>query len=442
MRRLFLALFLCAAAPAMADPACLAAPTQDCVFQMAVDQALAAPDAMDIVGGLARTAILQEAEGREDWSATLDLLMPVLDKSGADPEAIRNALVVAAMGIELGKALGDRTLALSPRSTARISEMGKQTGRIRSAYDEADFALYQLGLDGNRTGIEVQLATPQSGLGSTRALVAAKGLIAGGHVDAALDLLPQIVLRSDADEVKGLALGSVMHMSGLDAAHSFARRFADRRDRAKALVDVAIYMAWEGRVPDARSIALDPVIKAFLPDDADSLMKLAEVHARSGDTQRAEAVLARLDPAATWLDPVNVRAMSAMVAGDFDRVLTIIAQTDDPHRAKRPLFWALDAYLKSDGTKLDQFLARLPAPLLPEALSTVGKYQIGSGDLPAAMATLARLQSLGGTLSPSADLRRGLAPLLARKGRISEAVAMADAFAEAEATSEVAAEIE
>jgi hypothetical protein len=77
---LVLALF--AAAPitahARANPSCLAAPTQGCVFQLAVDQALNRPEVTDVLRGLVETALLQEAAGRDDWVDTLDRLPPVV----------------------------------------------------------------------------------------------------------------------------------------------------------------------------------------------------------------------------------------------------------------------------------------------------------------------------------------------------------------------------
>jgi hypothetical protein len=69
----------------------------------------------------------------------------------------------------------------------------------------------------------------------------------------------------------------------------------------------------------------------------------------------------------------------------------------------------------------------------------LGRAQIDSGDLPAALATEARLAKL-----PEADdglpaLRRNLAPFLAEQGRVAEAVAMADALGDPWATAQVAA---
>jgi hypothetical protein len=160
MRCFIPALFLLTAAPALADPACLAVPTQDCVFQMALDQALTAPNAGAIATGIVVTALMQESEGSDEWSETLDLLWPSVSAKEPDPVKARHDLAfslwaVAATGTVLGVLPFDR----APQTSSRLRALSTEIFDPKlDPEKEANFKLYQLGLNKELAAIEAQIA--------------------------------------------------------------------------------------------------------------------------------------------------------------------------------------------------------------------------------------------------------------------------------------------
>ena len=437
MRRLVLALLLFAAAPVQADPTCLSAPTQDCVFQMALDQALASPKAAAAATGIIVTAMLQENAGRDDWAATLGLLWPSVTARAADPQQARKDLGFAlfALGVSQqfsGMPVPDR----APKTMSALREM------VADIYDaridpekEAEFRLYQLGLGNDLSGIEAQIAAADWRDRKSFALSAAHGLIAIGEIDAAFGLLQQVPDRDLATSIGKASLAHVLHTQGLDAALALARRLADRADRAEALAQIALEMAEAGRLTDALAIADDPLLRGRQSMKSWVRESLAEVYARGGEWDRALAYLP-VEGRSAGTD--RIRIIAATVALDFDAARLGLAHLTERWRQEAAVADAVEALYFSSPPKVETFLALLPPDHLPRALGALGLAQVRVGDLPGALATLTQLEGLPGTEIAMRDLRADLARFMVGDGRVREAVAMAEASGHPWATAHVA----
>lgn len=166
------------------------------------------------------------------------------------------------------------------------------------------------------------------------------------------------------------------------------------------------------------------LIKVDRIEDAFNLLGLVPSAALSGKISRlaSQHVLTTAGPAAA-------EALAQRFANKGDRIdaLFVVA-----HR------WATTGHP-------DKALAvarNLPPEDLPEALAALGLAQIGTGDLPDALATEARISALSRQHPALKSLRRGLAPLLAAKGQAVKAVAMAEKLGDPWATAHVAAAME
>ncbi len=430
--------------PAQADPACLAAPTQDCVFQMALDQALAAPNAGAMTTGIVVTALLQEAEGSDAWSATLDLLWPSVSAKDPDPSQARHDLAFALWAVEsTGALFGVPPFDRAPQTSLRLRALKIDLFDPRlDPEKEANLRLYELGRNKDLAAIAAQIAAADRRARSERALSAASGLIGIGQIDAAFGLLRQVPDPGLASSISRVALMHVLRTEGPDAAQTLARRFADGADRAEALTTVALELAKAGRLGDALFIAHELLMRSERAMNSWASESLAETLARGGERYRALAELEVAGGSGGRSDAaVRIQVIADTVALDFDAALARLAQRGARFDRDFALDEAVEALYLSGQPGVEDFLARLSPEDLPRALGAVGRAQIAAGNLPAALATLARLDALPTGEIAHHNLRLELAPFLARKGRIVEAVAMADAARHPWTTAFVAAEM-
>lgn len=438
-----LALFLLTATPALADHACLAAPTQECVFQMAREQALAEPEVGAMATGIVVTAFMQEAAGRDDWSATLDLLWPSVSARQPDPQKARWELGFALFAVEVSGAFSDMPdLARAPQSVAALRKLADEIYDRRIDPEKAaERRLYQLGLDHDLAGIEAQITAADWRDRKDFAFSAARGLIVIGQIDAAFSLLRQVPDPDLATRIGEAALTRVLRTEGPDAAQTLARRFASRTDRAEALAHVAVNMAKAGRVADALEIADDPLLRGQRTMESWVRESLAEVHARGGERDRALAYLKGVRTVGDQTERTDsIRIIADTVALDFDAARVGLAKLKSTWR-EAAVADAVAALYFSGWPQVEAFLALLPPEHLPRALGALGKAQVATGDLPAALATQARLQALPEAEIALRDLRADLARLLVREGRVAEAVAIVDTAGYAWATAYVASRI-
>ncbi|MCU9848902.1 hypothetical protein OEZ60_12895 [Defluviimonas sp. WL0024] len=427
--------------PAQADPTCLSAPTQDCVFQMALDQSLATPKAGAAATGLIVTAMFQETSGRDDWAATLDLLWPSVTARAADPRQARTDLGFALFGLGISQGFsGMPEPGRAPNTISALREM------IDDIYDrktdpekEADFRLYQLGLGNDVSGIEAEIAAARWHDRKDFSLSAAKGLIAIGQIDAAFGLLRQVPDRDIATRIGQVSLAHVLQTEGLDAALALVRRFADRTDRAEALAKVALEMAQAGRLSDALAIADEPLLRGRQWKESWVLEILAEVYARGGEIDLALAYLRQFEAVNRGIARGDrIRIIAASVALDFDAARIGLAHLTERLWQEQAVSASVEALYFSSQPKVEAFLALLPPDHLPKALGALGRAQVTAGDVPGVLATLKQLEGLSDTEIVMRDLRADLARFLVRDGRVTEAVAMAEASGHSWSTAYVA----
>lgn len=436
----FLALAFLTATPVLADPACVAAPTQDCVFSMAVDQALERPKVEDVLQGLVETALWQEAAGRDDWAATLERLPPILR---AEPEFDVFDLGGTLLVLAISNASGDGPyLVPTTRTAAHLGHVLSEFAPDPDRVDAPD--LFHLGLASDLSAIAGFIRAADPAKSEALAEAAAAGLINAGRIEDAFSLLGLVPSAALSGKISRLATQHVLTTSGPAAAQALAQRFANKGDRIDALFAVAHRWATTGHPDKALAIARKLPPEVWLSEDRSDAWLLAEIVASGG--------VASLLVQGTYPDrPAilgphrslqQVQVIAAALNGDVPAAL--LAVDGYPASVRRG---SVNAALQSrwivDGQAgAEEILALLPTEDLPGALAALGLAQIGTGDLPAALATEARISALSRQHPALKSLRRGLAPLLAAKGQAVEAAALAEKLGDPWATAHVAAAME
>ena len=443
MRRPALFLLLLSATPAQADPSCVAAPTQDCVFQMALDQALASPRAGAAATGIVVTAIFQETAGRDDWATTLDLLWPSVTTRAAAPEQAKKDL-----GFAMFALWSSQTMSGMPATDRAPKTVSALRAIIGDIYDpkvdpetEADMRLYQMGLGNDLAGIEAAIASADRLDRKNFALSAAGGLISIGKIDAAFGLLRQVPDNDVAKRISQASLVHVLRSEGLDAALTLARRFADPTDRAEALARIALKMAEAGRLSDALALADDPLLRGRQLKQSWICEVIAEVHARSGKWDRALAYLALLPDNGRSARYERIRIIAATVTLDFDTARLGLAHLTERFRQNAAMADAVEALYFFNQPKVEAFLAVLPPDRMTHALAALGRAQLSASDVSGVLATLTQLEGQPDADIALRDLRADLARFLVREGQVTKAAAMAEASGHPLATAYVASKI-
>lgn len=121
----------------------------------------------------------------------------------------------------------------------------------------------------------------------------------------------------------------------------------------------------------------------------------------------------------------EIRAMAALVAGDVEGFLAIVAKAERPAEGGFVVKAAVEAALQAGREGIEPVLARLEPVQLAYRLNALGLHQSNAGEAEAALATLARLIALGKSGRLHGDFRDALARLLLQSGRTGEAVALA-----------------
>lgn len=414
-------------APAHANPSCLAAPTPDCVFQMAVDQALTRPKMTDVLQGLVETALVQEAAGRDDWADTLDRLPPVLR---AAPDRGAFGLGEAMFGFALTNATnGGPYLVATTRIAAHLKRLLTKVAPILDLDDQAD--MFDLGQTGDLAAITDHLADHLRAAGptlaETMAEAAAGGLINSGRVEDAFGLLGPVPSQALSGKISRMATLHMLETAGPAAAKALALRFADQGDRVDALFAVAHRWATTGHPDKAVAIARDLPPEVWLSKDRSDAWLLAEILATNGAASLVIKTTSSSSPKiiGPYRTLFQIEVTAAALTGDGPAAFAAVKGHHSSVR-KDVLGNALQASWIIEGQAgADALLALLPPEDLPEALAALGLAQIATADLPAALATEARISAISRQHPALKALRKRLAPLLAAQGQAEKAVAMA-----------------
>lgn len=437
MRLALTLIALLAATPASADPACLAAPTQDCVFQMAVDQAVSQPKIEDVIQGLVEIALWQETAGRDDWAATLAHLPPILRaRPNLDPFDLAGTVSI----VTLSNANADAPYLSETTQTA--AQLGHVLTEFAPAQDGPEASdLFRLGRMGNLEAIYSHLSAASPTSAEKIAGAAAAGLVNAGRIEDAFGLLRVIPSPALSGKISRMATLHVLTTSGPTEAQALALRFANQGDRIDALFAVAHHWASTGHPDKALAIARTLPPKVWLSENRSDNWYLAEILAANG----ASSLLFRpTNPnRPPSLGPIRALRQVQFVAAALsaDAPVALVALGGFPSSLRYGYAEAaLQARWIVDGQAgAEEILALMAPEDMPQALAVLGLAQIKTGDLAAALATEARISALSRQHPALKALRRDLAPLLASQGQAAKAVAMAAKLGDAKATAHVAA---
>jgi hypothetical protein len=424
------------ATPVMAEDAtCLVAPTRACVLEMAVDLAERSDNRFRGAHGLLTVAVLREALGLagSDEAGTRFVAMVLAD----NPDL---AVAVA----EFAKHLGTRDfsgcpdpfsdwLSLAPKTMARLAAVIWETGQGLDGDDaltrDQVVATY-LGLAGATAELAALVETRSAEERQEVAIWGAGGLLSRRDF-AAAGRLAEIVADPAFDiELRQQKIERLIRLKDFPQALTLTDAIEDEADRMSSLADLALRMTWEGVFEAAEVLAARPEMQAAAAADIFFALKLAKVHANLGDRAKVADFTARLRPESSGnpvRDPevVQIEAITALVSGDDARFLAL-ARAAQGTEARSLVWWSVDAALAAGNRDLDGVMEELPVSLRHTGLSVIAVRLAEAGELDAALATLDRLRALVGPHPDvESDPRFTIAPLLAKRGRGSEAVAMA-----------------
>ncbi len=408
---------------------------------MAVDQALSRPIMTDVLQGLVETALVQEAAGRDDWADTLDRLPPVLR---ATPDRGAFGLGEAMFGFVLSNASsGGPYLVATTRTAAYLNRLLTKVGPIFDLDDQAD--MFDLGLTGDLAAItdrltdHLRVAGPI--LAEAMAEAAAGGLINSGRVEDAFGLLEPVPSQALSGKISRMATLHMLEAAGPAAAKALALRFADQGDRVDALFAVAHRWATTGHPDKALAIARNLPPEVWLSKDRSDAWLLAEILSTDGVVSLIIKTTSSNRP--KIIGPhrtlFQIEVTAAALTGDGPAAFAAVKGHHSSVR-KDVLSKALQAsWIAGRQAGADEMLALLPPEDLPEALAALGLAQIATADLPAALATEARISAISRQHPALRTLRKKLAPLLATQGQAEKAVAMAHKLGLPSVTAHVAA---
>jgi hypothetical protein len=434
MRFLPIVLWLLALAPAQADQtACLAAPDQTCLFDLALERALGQEDLDDSAGDLLAIAVSEEGAGSDRAGATLQKLLDLV--AAREAEGLKQIAVLngAMLGVEMA---GAPKVAAALAKAVAAMETTEPTERDR-------LELRALVYAGEVGVVRERLAAAESGVQAGLALSSATALMQAGDYTAAFEIADLVDLddfRSDLDETAVIIL---LRQGEIEAARVTAAMTEDPATQAMSLARVAKALAEDGQ----REAALTLIAGIEPVDTSGDFSKFrpfaeAEVLAHLGER---DAAVKLLDSVAEGLIQPRrrseVEAVAALVAGDVEGFLVILKMAERPAEGG---FWAktaVMAMLQAGQGDVEPVLPRLTPDELPYGLNALGLYQARAGDSDAALETLARLQALGEAGRMHGDFRGELSRLLLQKSRVREAVALAAEGADPRLIAELAARL-
>lgn len=418
MRFWMLFLWLSLLTPVRADEAaCLASPDQACLLDLAAARALAQEEVRDTVGDLLAIAVIEERAGSGRADATVRRLLDLL--AAREPAGGKRIELLSSgtAGVDMAGA---------PRLSAVLADLVSQT----ATDDPTDRAKLEVGLRaiaGQEDRVRQSIMDADPGVRADIALFAATGFMEADAYASAYalgDLISSDDFRALLDRTAVILL---LRGDRIDAARIAAVTTADRDTRMMSLLLVARALAEQGRSAEAQALvaAVDRLSGPASSQDYLPFAK-AEVLARLGQRDAALQELARSPEGLIPPRRIGeVEATAALVAGDVDEFLAVIARSERPMEGGYWVKIAVLAAMQAGQDDLEPVFGRLSADHLPFALNAFGLQQSRAGDMQTAQATLSRLRSLGAAGRVHGDFRAALARLMVRTGDMAEGVALA-----------------
>jgi len=429
LRLLFVFFAFCADVTLADDAACHAAPTRECVIEIAIDRAVVNENPNLLTSGLLQIAEFQLSYDPTQSQHTFDLMMTLLEKR--EPDAYERAQV-------LGRRTygGGDLFRASPTRLRVIAEMELLATQLRGEeLVKTHESLWKLTrFTGNEEAMRSAWAVAGPDVSETD-LLHLLGYFAIVNNDNAQ--LAEIVARmpDELDRSELFNAGAIYfaQKGNVWVATSYADAIENRTARADTLLTIALVLLEAGFVDDVRALLARP----DFPTTEMSRhfgRPLAYIHAHLGDRDEMERNL-RLEEG-RWtvgryvyrLEPEDLRNLAALMNDDYQTYVTAAILEEKPHVRREMMRFEDGVYRQLGSARVDVFLDHLTPELLVHALESYGSYQAKTGDVSGALATLARLDEMPADMRRSSELDRTLSAALARDGQYQAALARAAEF--------------
>lgn len=421
--RLSLLLLLLNSAPTLrANPAdCLTAPTQACVFQLAIDVAETKTNLNSLASSIMMVAIAQEKLGSDQSQKTTAHLLSVLHAREANPKVIARVLVYRTAYFR--NDLKDAPV-LSRQIAAELLKLGPQLDGDSNWVTIAATKYY--GHAGALDQIHQQIDAADEGLRYKIIEAAARGLLRSRDIAKATDIINLIPDEKFRAKLETTLMAISVDVGDFARAKTIAAAMTDEDDRAYAYGFIAKYLAKLGRLDEALALATRLEQQGLIEDQPQAASFLTEVYARIGDQARVHELQKHVVKARNFISPQKgqdeVRALAALLAGKPGMLFKQLENADYALEFSVILSNAATAYLNSGKTDLDPFFKHISGEYFAYGLNTLGRIQAENGYLVGATVTFRRLQDLGTGSLGVYDARFALARLLAERGMVNEAI--------------------
>jgi hypothetical protein len=417
--------------PATADnAACLAAPTQACVFDMALVAANQGEDLQRNVTDFLTIAAFQESAGDvQNSAATTELVISLIENR--EPDQGKRAGLLDWSATAVSDLIAD-----APTFASRMAAY------LESDPDALKTRLKFAALAGDTNIVNTLLDAAPSFDRDSYILSAASYLMVRGDYFQAYEIGGRnrtAAFRALLDET---AVTLLLRVKNLEAAEVVAAGMPEPAARAGAIIQVAAALAQTGEIAKAKAYG---ALAGELSGDHTSpyaTLGRAGILALAGDSAGSQALLATITT--SEMPPggrETVRLLSAIMTGDKAEIESLIADFDRPNRASFAVKDAAFACLAAATCDVATVLVATEGPAQEGALNAIGLVQARAGKSADALATLEALRALGPEARVHGDFRSALVLLLASEGKVSLALDLAVEAGNARLLAELAAQL-
>ena len=409
---LIISLLFASTASRGAEPeACLEAPTQECVFDLAVQSAEAQSKPLFWAQAMVFIAYLQESAGAAGSTDTLDaFLQNVEDRATKRRPAL--TLVDA-------KALRDifekDPFPAAPKAAHRLARYIMDTtpdgGASLDASNRQRAVIFlALAKDYNRMFDLITTAKGEAKVKSAQ--IAALYLVQNDARDVTRKVLDMIPKWRGRDEVLSFAILSATRRGAFEYAIHLAAEMSTIKSQNRALKNVVMGLLRHDRVADANELVDQMEQKGHASGTAGALAR-----AHAGEAERPKEFPSRFG---------QNYAMAALISGDYQTTIEYLRYAETKGSYRSTIRNLASAYLRSGETDLSMFFDQLPEQKMLIGLRELGRLQAEWGDLDGARQTFGRADAYSHSQRhPHDENRFAFERALAEAGFIKDAVAPA-----------------
>lgn len=392
-----------------ADPnECLAHPTQNCVFELAIDVAEAKGHAMAWSQDMLGIAIVQESVQPERSQETLTRVFAEMR------ERERNSIQVSWF---LGFSRDMNTwLSMAPQSSKRLAaEISKRQDQLRAdpakPFITSATRLRAFTNDRQQVFDAVRKAPDFKRASFVHASI--PGFLASGNLDKLLELTDMIYdVEARGDVLRSIA-SKLARTGRVDDALRIVTTIPVQADQMQATAGILYWQMQMQQFDEAKQLAISTEERFSRQQILSSpvggrmlIARLAWLYASLGDEARLRNVLPLFNKLHGYkkLHGVNHRedfllAINVMVHGDLGKIYAILENSEERNFSP-PYRSIIDTYLDSGQTDLTRFIDFFSVPLWSDRspndvvtrLNVIAGIQYDRGDLSGAEITFARAQ--------------------------------------------------